>query len=230
MTTTIVTATYNKPKYLPDAAASVFRQTDPDWEWWIVLDGADEPTRRLAYCWAVAEPRIRVFDEPVTEQQRRERYRPAVIANQYFPRIRTDHIAWLSDDDVLAPRFLELLTGKLRENPDWDVVYGPGDQVRLNADGEWVHDRTVPRNGLPEFGPDLMPVNKLDGGQLVHTRRAYQALGGWQIPEGWAGTAHNCDGLYLNELAKRFTFHAIPENVLTHRCTPLSTHNKGRKA
>lgn len=228
MTTTIVTATYNKPDYLPDAAESVFAQTDPDWEWWIVLDGACETTRQLVYGWAAAWPQIRVFDEPTTERQRRERYRPAVIANRYYPMVQAPFMAWLSDDDILSPRFLELLTGALRSHPDRDVAYGRCDQVRLTASGEQQHQRTIPETGLPEFGPGLMPCSHLDGGQIVHTRRAYQSLDGWQIPDRWDHQTDRTDGLFLDELARRFTFHGVPETVLTHRCTPLSEHNQGQ--
>lgn len=229
MTTTIITATYNKPEYLREAAQSVFAQTDADWEWWIILDGACHKTRDCVYGLAWLSPKIRVFDEPTTEQQRRAKYRPAVIANRYYPMVQTPYMAWLSDDDLLSPLFLEALVGHLRQNPDHNVAYGICEQVRLGPDGESEHCLTLPRGGLVEFGPKRMPAKKIDGGQVVHTSRAYQSLAGWQVPDEWNSQTDYCDGLFLNELAKRYQFHAVPETVLTHRCTPLSEHNQGQR-
>ena len=58
---TIVTSTYNKAEFLREAAESVLAQTYADWQWWLILDGADEPTCELAAELVASEERITVF-------------------------------------------------------------------------------------------------------------------------------------------------------------------------
>ncbi len=227
---TIVTATYNKPMYLPDAADSVFGQTRTDWKWWIVLDGCCDETRDMAFAWGWSDDRIVVSDLHTTEAERRAIYRPAAIYNEFYPRIGTPFMAWLSDDDVLARNFVSDLVGALEAQPDHDVSYGRCDQVRWDAATEtWEFQRVIPFPRWSHFGPDAMPSQRLDGGQVVISRAAYHALGGWQMRTEWDTRTDWCDGALLNQLAKRKEFLKVDADVLTHRCTPLSEHNQGQR-
>ena len=227
---TIVTATYNKPEFLREAADSVFAQTDPGWLWWIILDGADEPTRRLTTLLAEMDRRIRVVDERTAESLRRAEYRPAVIINKFYPLVTTPYLCWLSDDDLWEPCFLSALCGKLRRHPKEDVAYGVCENIRQTGDA-WRHKSWHPaERPLQPFGDAFgrMPDCRIDGGQIVHTRRVYAALDGWQLPTDFRNAGH-VDGLFMNQLARRAVFRPVDRKVLTHRCTYLSRWQKGRR-
>lgn len=221
---TIVTATYNKPEYLRDAARSVLSQSHADLEWWIILDGPTQQTLYAAAAIAAADPRVRVFHEHTTDDERKAIYRPAAIANRYYPFIATQFIMWLSDDDLLAPRGIQVLRLALLDTGE-QVSYG-------DLRGEHVDARGNKRELPPilagtVFGPDCgqSPNCRIDGGQVMLTRLAYESLGGWQIPTSWPTAGHS-DGLFLQELAKRWKFIPVREHVVTHRRTPLSHWNR----
>lgn len=218
MTTTIITATYNKPEYLRDAADSVFGQTDTDWQWWIALDGPTKKTAQLADYWAGRDRRIRLFHYDTTEDTRRLSYRPAEIANELYPQVETQFMMWLSDDDLLSPRFLEAMTRRLREGGG-HVAYCRGVFIE-ECGNSWKKVGVRPRRGLPEYSRDCLPDGQIDGGQVLHTRESYGLLGDWKIPAG-EGFEHS-DGLFLNELAKRFSFLPCDESLFTRRKTCIS--------
>lgn len=227
---TIVTATYNKPEFLREAADSVLAQTDPGWLWWIILDGADEETYRLTAVLAEIDRRIRVVDERTTETLRHAEYRPAAIINKFYPLVTTPYLCWLSDDDLWEPCFLSALLGELKTHPDYDVVYGLCENIRQEGD-LWRHKSWHPAERPPQpLGSafDRMPDLRIDGGQIVHTRRIYDALEGWQLPTDFRHAGH-VDGLFMNQLARRAAFMPVDRKVLTHRCTHLSRWQKGRR-
>lgn len=223
---TIITPTYNKPRHLQDAGRSVFAQTHMSWRWLIVLNGPTAATREVAVALAELDSRVTLAEYPVTDRQRRDRYQPAVVINRFYPQVDTKYILWLSDDDVLAPDSLRRLIDAADER-NADVVVGNLRQVKLSDDGREMFQRSLPRAGLT-FGPGLdSPCDRVDGGQVLHTAAAYRACN-WTCPEQFNQSTCCIDGLLLNQLAERFTFHLLGgEPVVTHRCTSLSTWNKG---
>lgn len=220
--TTIVTATYNKEAYFPQAAESVFNQTRRDWRWWIILDGANERTSDYAFNLQHRDSRVTVFVENVNFNERKQIYRPSMLMNKYFPLISTDYFCWLSDDDVMQPNYLESLAGALDNNSGWDVVFGWCDIINQVNKTDWALHMYLGRYHFnKEYNENVLPMFLLDGGQILQTKKSYTALNGWQFPLEWV-SGNACDGLYLNELAKQFTLHPINEHVLTHRRTFLS--------
>jgi glycosyltransferase involved in cell wall biosynthesis len=224
--TTIVTATYNKEIFFPQGAESVFNQTRRDWRWWIILDGANEKTAQYAFDLQHRDPRITVFMENVSFHDRKKIYRPSMLMNKYFPLVSTDYFCWLSDDDIMQPRYLEVLAGALDAHPDWDIVFGWCDVIKQVGEKDWeLHMYLGRDNWNKEYHNEELPIFLLDGGQILQTKASYNLLKNWQFPLEWvAGNA--CDGLYLNELAKQFVFHPINEHVLTHRTTFMSENSK----
>lgn len=220
--TTIITATYNKETFLPQAAESVFNQTKRDWRWWIILDGANEKTSDYAFNLQHRDPRVTIFIEHVNFHERKQMYRPSMLMNKYFPLIATDYFCWLSDDDIMQPVYLESLAGALDKNPDWDIAFGWCDVINQVDENEWkLHMYLGRHHWNKEYNKDTPPIYVLDGGQIIQTKASYNALDGWQFPTEWVN-GNACDGVYLNELAKKFTLHPIDTHVLTHRRTFLS--------
>lgn len=210
---TILTATYNKPQYLREAARSVFAQTASDWEWWIVLDGPNAETELVARELQTV-PGVRVFIESTIEGQRASSYRPAVIFDQYMPIAETPFLCWLSDDDLWEPRFLESLVEPMERDPAINVTCGGARVIWKDGDA-WIPAYEVEATGKSQR--DLIAGMGSDSTLL--RREAYHRAG---LPK--AASSVNpaiSDKVVLRALA---TLVAVPGIVMTHRVTELSRH------
>ncbi len=221
---TLITGTYNQPKRLLECAESVLKQTRGDWHWWIVLNGQHpDVVEAVRQVHQMDTTRISPFILPVSDQERQREYIPAKICNGFFPLVYTKYFAWLSDDDLLEPCFCEALIEPLERNPDWDIAYGRCLCVgEINQKPRWVGSD---RNLGPGTGGG-MPDCVIDGGQIVQTKRSYDALNGWKFPTCIKDSNH-VDGIYMNQLAYDFVFHFVNVHVLTHRCTDRSSNQMG---
>ena len=62
-------------------------------------------------------------------------------------------------------------------------------------------------------------------GQVLHTKKAWDDLGEWRIPE-LMQTAAYCDGIYLEWLTAKHPLYPVDVPVALKRKTPLSEHQK----
>lgn len=222
--TTIITSTYNKYNYFVDAAQTVLAQTRSDWQWWVILNSPVEKLEIVVQGYASIDPRITVFYHPCTEEERRKFYQPAIIINKYYPRVDTPYLVWLSDDDLWEATFLEDLVGELEADPSKDIVYGSCDLVYwplVNAK-EWIYRTTLKADKKIGAGTKLDPPLFVDGGQVVQTKRSYDALKGWQLPTDWKSGSH-LDGIYTSMLGNQFVFHPVNKKVCTKRYSAWAT-------
>lgn len=216
---TIITASYNKGYLLAQAGFSVIRQTSPNWIWWIVLNGADLETEAIALRLADMDTRIKVFEYPANEAERGEVYYPSAIINEYYSKVETPYLAWLSDDDLLAENFVEDLSKALEDDPTKDVVYGHCYTTRNGVAVDAIYAHKVMGKGT-----GLWPDCVLDGGQILQTKRSHDIIN-YKLPITWDKAGH-IDGVYLNKLAEHFTFWPVNVAAVIHRRTPLSTWRK----
>jgi glycosyltransferase involved in cell wall biosynthesis len=79
---------YNKGEYVLDAMRSVFAQTTPDWELWLLENSTDGRTHLIAEAELAAQPpetRARVryerLEGAAIEKKRKETYIPAWLLN-----------------------------------------------------------------------------------------------------------------------------------------------------
>jgi glycosyltransferase involved in cell wall biosynthesis len=227
--TTIITGTYNKHEFLPDAAKSVLQQTNPNWRWWLVLDDAEEETKEIAYNLSSEDNRITCFEEKVKERNPWTNNREAFIRNLYYPRVATKYLCWLSDDDILEPNFLNLLTLKI-DDENGHIAYGFSEAL-IKSDGNWKILRThCPHENLG-LGYVTQPFTMIDGGQFIQTKESFELLN-WRFPTDFTGLGYGpnlLDAIYMKELAQKFTFYRVPVKVYTKRMTYLSTYEKGEK-
>jgi hypothetical protein len=221
---TFITASYAKGIFLAEAGYSVFSQTRPDWEWWIVLNGPNLETEAVAIRLADMDSRVKLFYYPASEEERYKIYYPAAIANEYYPKVQTPYFTWLSDDDILEPCFIEALAGALEADPNKDVVFGTLEGVRLDGGRSYTTGWILARNPIGR-GTHVSPDCVIDSGQILQTKRSYDALKGWQIPIGW-DTAHHVDGIYMDKVARKFTFWPVGVKVITHRRSKIATFGK----
>jgi glycosyltransferase involved in cell wall biosynthesis len=221
---TIITSTYNKEEFFKDGIETVLNQTRTNWRWWIILDGANFATMDLCLNLAHRDSRVTLFKEDVSYNQRHDIYRPSMLMNKYFPLITTDYFCWLSDDDLLELNFLETLAGMLDMNSDWDVVYGGCQVIEQTGKNQWNPTYRFPIDFKTVYNSHNMPCGHIDGGSILQTKKSYDFIKPWQFP-----TLENhriSDGLYMNELAKHFTFYPAKVKLLTHRQTKLSENTR----
>ncbi|MGD2174661.1 MAG: glycosyltransferase [Candidatus Brocadiaceae bacterium] len=110
---TVLTATYNRPRYLPAAIRSVVAQDMPDWEMLVINDGGVDVAGVVE---EFGDERIRYFDRP-------ENRGKAACLNFGLERARGEYVAYLDDDDLWYPYHLHALAEVLDREPDTGVAY-----------------------------------------------------------------------------------------------------------
>jgi hypothetical protein len=198
----------NKPRYLPEAIASIKAQTrSSDLEHIVVLDQGED--------WGGGYP-------------------PAVFYNEWAKKLPFgSYISWLSDDDMLLPRYVEVLAGFLDDHREIDCCYG-GSEV-LFEEGAGIRSHSwawLPKDplllfqeGWPIFDGQTQPGCVIDGGQFMVRRTALEKIEYPYMnedPAPWA--ARLTDAHVMNKLANAVGIHPVPIQVMINRITPLSAH------
>jgi glycosyltransferase involved in cell wall biosynthesis len=165
---------------LPETLASLFAQTEPDWELLAVDDGSTDATRALLQAAAARDGRVRVL--------RHEEGRGIVAALQTaFAAARGEWIARMDADDVALPERLArqraLLAGddrlaavgsRIRYFPEESL----GDGARRYA--AWLNGLVTPE----EHARDLFVECPLAHPTFMLRRSAFVGVGGYQA-RGW---------------------------------------------
>lgn len=132
-TLSIITATYQSAKYLPDLIASLQAQTCQDFEWIIAdgnsTDGTVEKLKQVTnlniFC--VSEHDFGIYD----------------AMNKAIKRSTTDYYLVVGSDDVLAPDAVEVILDTLYANPNLDVLigtaYADGKIIKRNHGSSWFY-------------------------------------------------------------------------------------------
>jgi glycosyltransferase involved in cell wall biosynthesis len=107
----IILPTHNRPVLLAAALASLQAQTIGDWDA-IVVDDASTPPVSLA----LDDNRIRVVRHSVSKGG-------AAAKNTGIHEASANILAFLDDDDLYAPSYLERSLGVLSRHPELDVVF-----------------------------------------------------------------------------------------------------------
>ena len=111
----VVTPTYNREKYLPEAIESVLGQSYPHLEYHIVDDGSTDNTPAMVERY-LADGRVRYY--------RQERKGTGPARNAGLRHCRGDFICFMDSDDLWVRDKLETQVGILNDHPDYDIVYG----------------------------------------------------------------------------------------------------------
>lgn len=114
----IMMPAYNAERYIGEAIASVREQTYANWELIIVDDGSTDHTAAIAAQAAVADPRVRLVQQPNGGE--------AVARNTALAHMHGELIAFLDADDAYLPHHLAAVVAYLQAHPDRDAVYTDG--------------------------------------------------------------------------------------------------------
>ena len=128
----VIIPTYNRASLIGETLNSVLGQTLEDWECLVIDDGSSDNTQTVVEALCAREPRFRYVRQEASDAHRDHkvilaRNRGAALAHGEF-------IAFLDDDDVWLPRYMEETVGLLRRHPDAVLSAAP----RLYWDGERV--------------------------------------------------------------------------------------------
>ncbi len=111
----VVIPTHNRSRLLREALDSVVAQTLGDWEA-IVVDDASEETPSVAEVASAYGPRVRVIRHEAAQGG-------AAAKNTGVQAARGALLAFLDDDDLLAPTYLEKAADVLEAYPEVQVVF-----------------------------------------------------------------------------------------------------------
>ena len=219
---------YNKGEYATEAIACVLAQDYANLECWLLENSDDGGHTREMIAPLLGDSRIIYEEIEFGPGEREAAYPTAVLLNRYYPKANGEIIAYLSDDDLLDPRTLRLCVEFLEADESRKVCYFGLRHANLRPDG-WTFTGSIPALHPMGAYTDLPVVDsRIDGGQIAHRADCLERLDQpWFPEEAERGIACHADGLFMQRLAREFTFWPVNEFLLTHRRTPLSTWDKG---
>lgn len=198
---TIMTPFFNMAEFIGETAESVFRQTFREFEWLIINDGSTDPRA------------VGVLNE-LAQQDRRVRviHRAnaglAASRNYGFQEARSEYVAQLDADDLLAPTFLEKCLWFLETHPHcaWahSAVIGFGEQNYLWL-REFKRDQMLRENFLVPTSVVRRSAHFVCGQYDESIRRGYEDWDYW-----------------LSMIEHGFTSKVIPEYLCWYRRRPNS--------
>ncbi|WP_236213264.1 glycosyltransferase [Metapseudomonas otitidis] len=139
----VVLPVYNQADLIAESIDSVLNQTYQDFELIIINDGSTDGVEEIIKRY-LGHPKVRYF------AQANQRL-PKALSNG-FDFARGEYRTWTSADNIMEPRMLELLVGKLRGEPDVGMVYADyyaiDDRGNFLQDPSWrAHNRPDPTSG-----------------------------------------------------------------------------------
>lgn len=199
---------YNRPKRVRDAVASVQHQTYTNWELFIVDDNSNEHTQRVLAEIESEEPRCTVIQSHVDQKDRFLTTRYATCINLAIPRLTGDLVTYLTDDDVYYPHRFEKMVGVFESNPGIYIVYGRQRLAGID------NGRVVPLGTRELVGITTSPASKVDHCSVMHRRRCFEKVPRWRDDKAlWCAA----DSYFFTELAKYWAFYPIDFITDEHR-------------
>lgn len=226
MSVTVILTSHMKP-FLRDALASLDEQTRRDFSV-ILLDSGvwrgqtDEQSLAMAQ---VHRDTKRRFRWRFTDEPPRPPCPVGAVTNTAIRSglVKGKYVCHFYDDDVYDPRFMERMAGYLDDHPDEMAVWCSQDRARIERDGGYRVFATI--RAYDGLSPGQID-NRVDGGQVMYRRKVLDMLGDPWMTEDGALCMHS-DGIFLERVASVIghPIGAIPDVLMTHRMTPLSTYS-----
>jgi glycosyltransferase involved in cell wall biosynthesis len=111
----VVIATYNRARFLPETIESILGQGFKDYELIVVDDGSTDDTRKILASYG---SKLRYVYQ--------ENRGPSAARNLGVQHARGDWIAIQDSDDLSTPEHLEVLSGYVLQHPDCGMVFANG--------------------------------------------------------------------------------------------------------
>jgi GT2 family glycosyltransferase len=197
---------FNARATLESALRSVQRQSEPDFECWVVDDGSSDDSAQIARRFGQQDPRFRLLQL--------EHGGIVAALNAGLERCRAELVARMDADDLMQRRRLEKQRAALMQNPTWA---GLGCHVRLfprrrMSDGLRRYERWLDSiRGAEDVAREAFVECPLAHPTLMLRRRLLQRFGYRDVvwPEDY--------DLVLRLLAAGETLGSVPERLLHWR-------------
>lgn len=204
---TVVTPVYRpSAEHLLDCVHSVQRQTEESWEHLLIDDASkDKGVSTILASASRRDARVRTF-------ARADNAGIVAATNDGIDRARGSLIAFLDQDDVLAPDALARVRAEWNRSPAASLFYS--DEDKIDPQG-----RLVDAFRKPDFAPERLRGNMYMGHLMVVSRRALKAVGG--LRTGFDGSQDHDLALRVSERGGAVVH--IPEVLYHWRMHELST-------
>jgi glycosyltransferase involved in cell wall biosynthesis len=147
----VIVASYNSARYLPEAIESVLEQTFKEYEIIVINDGSTDKT-------------IQVLEQylPYIKLVNQENKGPGAARNAGIYSAMGDFLVFLDADDLILPRKLEAQIEYLEKFPGIDIVYSNGYYSKTDSSGS-IRKRLFTETGYlrKELGTPLESLNIL---------------------------------------------------------------------
>lgn len=166
----VVIATYNRARFLPETVESVLKQSLRDFELIVVDDGSTDGTFQMLESYG---DRLRVFHQ--------ENRGPSAARNLGVRNSRGRWIAIQDSDDICLPDQLEFLLDYAEKNPDLGMVFANGAYL---GGREHKRDTIIPKEKSARLARDGVRLVDLFEKSIVRlqaalvSRESFLAIGG----------------------------------------------------
>jgi glycosyltransferase involved in cell wall biosynthesis len=168
----IVTISYNRAGFLPEALESAIAQTFTDWELLIVDDGSTDNTREVAEGFIAKDERIRYYKNETNLKISRSRNRGLELA-------RGKYVAMLDSDDIWCdPDKLSKQYEFLESHPDHALV--GGGVIAIDADGKELK-RYIDPSDDEDLRKLILIRNPFAQSSVMFPRQAIMDLGAYDV-------------------------------------------------
>lgn len=200
-TISIVLPVWNGEKYLNLALGSIVGQTFRDFELIIVDDCSTDQSSTIADIFADSDARIRVL-------RNEDNLKLPASLNRGFEVAKGKYYTWTSDDNVLHPKFLEVMLAQLKKN-EADIAYS--DFNSIDDNGAFLN---VSQVGESE---KLVCYNTI-GASFIYKKEVHQILGGYNL----SCFLYEDYDFWVRAYLEGFRFVKLSDIVYDYRRHPLS--------
>ena len=201
----VIIATYNFGKYLPETMESVFRQTFQDWELIVVDDGSTDKTSEIVRPY-LSNKRVRYIFH-------RNKGLPAA-RNTGIKASSGEYIQFLDADDLIHAEKLEVQSRYFGHKKDVDVVFS--DYALFKDEEPEILIKPPPRKSSGDIKTDMLRGNFIVVNSPLSRRKAIDGVGGFDetltSTEDW--------DLWLRMLLSGMVFARLGERLAFVRVHP----------
>lgn len=196
----VITPTYNRARFLPDAVSGVLAQSFHDLELIIVDDGSEDDTRSRIDPF-LSDERVRYFYQQNQGQSHARNYALRQATGNF--------IAFLDSDDLWCADKLERQLASFEAHPWVDIVHG--DESIIDEDGAVTSFKNMKRYS-GHISRYLLADNSVSIATALVRRRCFDEMGGFDTSIGVADDYE----LWLR-FSARYSFHYKPGIVASYR-------------
>ncbi|MCR8915829.1 glycosyltransferase [Marinobacter panjinensis] len=192
---TVITPTYNRADFLPEAIDGVLAQTFGDFELIVVDDGSTDNSSEILADYEAKDSRVRIF--------RQENQGQSVARNRALAEARGEYICFLDSDNYWPPEKLQQQVALFDEHPEVDVIYG--DTITIDENGVELtrHNMTRYSGHIAKW---MLRDNCVSMNTAMARRKCFDDMGGMS---GQRRVADDYD-LWL-KFSAQFQFLYVPE-------------------